>query len=257
VEILIVCLTAFAVSLLTFFSGFGLGTILAPVLMLFFPVDLSIAITAVVHFLNNLFKAALTGRKANMEVLVKFGVPAILAAVAGAWLLVHISDSQPLFTYSLFQHHLAVYPVKLIIAFLLVMFALMELIPRLRNISFHRDYLFAGGMLSGFFGGLTGNQGALRSAFLVRAGLEKTAYIATAAVLSLFVDISRLAVYATRMKLVEPVGLLLPVTCATVAAFAGTYLGSRLLQKVTYSFIQHTVALLLMLIAGGLAAGIL
>lgn len=58
----IICLVAFLTSGLTLFSGFGLGTLLLPVMALFFPIDAAIALTAVVHCLNNLFKFALLGR---------------------------------------------------------------------------------------------------------------------------------------------------------------------------------------------------
>lgn len=53
---LIICSVAFVASGLTFFSGFGLGTLLLPAFALFFTVEKAIALTAVVHFLNGLFK---------------------------------------------------------------------------------------------------------------------------------------------------------------------------------------------------------
>ena len=62
---LIICTAAFLVSGLTLFSGFGLGTLLLPVMALFFPIDAAIALTAIVHCLNNLFKFALLGRHAD------------------------------------------------------------------------------------------------------------------------------------------------------------------------------------------------
>lgn len=52
-EIIIISLVAFFVAILTFFSGFGLGTILTPIFMIFFPVDLAIGLTGIVHFFNN------------------------------------------------------------------------------------------------------------------------------------------------------------------------------------------------------------
>ena len=85
-EIVIICLAAFLTAILTFFSGFGLGTILAPVFAIFFPIDIAIALTGVVHFSNNLFKIALIGRNTDKAVLLRFGIPAILASLIGAWL---------------------------------------------------------------------------------------------------------------------------------------------------------------------------
>src|ERR1043165_8625577 len=71
----IVCLTALIGSLLTFFSGFGLGTMLLPAFALFFPMPLAITLVAIVHFLNNIFKLGLLGRAANRKLVLTFGIP--------------------------------------------------------------------------------------------------------------------------------------------------------------------------------------
>ena len=81
-EIAVICLAAFFTAVLTFFSGFGLGTILTPVFAIFFPIDIAIALTGVVHFSNNLFKIALVGKNTDKGVLLRFGIPAILGIVA-------------------------------------------------------------------------------------------------------------------------------------------------------------------------------
>lgn len=54
-----------------------------------------------------------------------------------------------------------------------------------------------GGVLSGFFGGLSGQQGAFRSAFLLHAGLDPQRFIATNAAIATLVDITRLVVYGS------------------------------------------------------------
>lgn len=90
-------------------------------------------------------------------------------------------------------HELTV--VKLVIAGIIIIFALFNLLPSLSNLAFERKYLPLGGALSGFFGGLSGNQGALRSAFLIKAGLGKEAFIGTGVVSAAIVDIARLLVY--------------------------------------------------------------
>jgi len=83
VEYLIVGVTAMLASGLTLFSGFGLGTMLLPVFVLFFPVNIAIGMTTIVHLLNNLFKLTLLARHANSRALVKFGLPAVFAAMPG------------------------------------------------------------------------------------------------------------------------------------------------------------------------------
>jgi uncharacterized protein len=256
-DIVIICLAAFITAILTFFSGFGLGTILTPVFMLFFPVELAIALTGVVHFFNNLFKIMLLGKKANKGVLLRFGIPAVAAAFAGAWLLLHIPDSRPLFSYEMAGRAFEVYPVKFIISLLLISFALMDIFPVLKNMQFGREKLPLGGALSGFFGGLSGNQGAFRSAFLIKAGLSKEAFIGTGVVVSTFIDFTRLGVYATRFSSSGLTDNLLVVVLAVISAISGAFLGNKLLKKVTINSIQLIVALMLILVSIALGSGIL
>ena len=256
-EIVIISITAFIVALLTFFSGFGLGSMLTPVFMIFFPVDLAIALTGIVHFFNNIFKLLLVGRKADKEVVLRFGIPAVIAAIVGSWLLLNITGLKPLFTYDAFGKNVEVYPVKFIISVLLIIFATIDLIPYFNNLQFGKDKLALGGALSGFFGGLSGNQGALRSAFLIKAGLSKEAFIATAVVVSTFVDFTRLGVYATRFTKAGLSGNLTLVTCATLSAIVGAYIGNKLLKKVTFRFLRVIIAIMLIIISLALGAGLI
>jgi uncharacterized membrane protein YfcA len=256
-EIFILPAAAFIVALLTFFSGFGLGTILTPVFMIFFPVDLAIALTGVVHFFNNVFKLILVGKRADRQVTLRFGIPAVLAAFAGAWILLQITELQPLFSYSIGGRRFDVSPVKFIISVLLILFAIIDLVPYFSKLQFSKDKLPIGGALSGFFGGLSGNQGALRSAFLIKAGLSKEAFIATAVVVSTFVDFTRLSVYASRFTKAGLHENLTLVICATLAAIAGAYVGNKLLKKVTLKFIQILVAIMLIGISLALGTGLM
>ncbi len=256
-EILIIAIAAFITAILTFFSGFGLGTILTPVFMIFFPVDLAIALTGVVHFFNNIFKIILVGKSADKAVLLRFGIPAVIASFIGAWILLHIPDSEPLFSYDMFGKSFEIYPVKLIISALLIIFASMDLIPYFNKMQFGKEKLPLGGALSGFFGGLSGNQGALRSAFLIKAGLTKEAFIGTAVVVSTFVDFTRLSVYATRFVKSGLTDNIILVILATLAAIAGAFIGNKLLKKVTIKYIQILIAIMLIAISLALGAGII
>lgn len=248
-------MVAFAAAILTFFSGFGLGTILTPVFMIFFPVDLAIALTGVVHFFNNIFKIILVGKNANKEVVLRFGIPAVLAAFVGAWLLINIPDAKPLFEYHLFGKQFSVYPVKFIISIILIIFAVLDLLPKFKDLQFSKNKLPIGGILSGFFGGLSGNQGALRTAFLIKAGLSKEAFIGTAVVVSTFVDFTRLGVYATRFSNANLLDNINLVLIATLSAICGAFIGNKLLKKITLRSLQIIVAIMLILLSLALAFG--
>lgn len=254
---LVICTVALLASALTFFSGFGLGTLLLPAFALFFPIEQAVALTAVVHLLNSLFKLVLVGRHADGQVVLRFGLPAIAMSFLGAWVLVWLAGIAPVFSYPAFGRVLAVTPVKLVVGLLLLLFASLELSPRFRKLSFGPQHMPLGGLLSGFFGGLSGMQGALRSAFLSRAGLTKEAFIGTGVVVACLIDFSRLAVYSTSVAgegARLDYGLL---GAAVLAAFLGAALGNHYLSKMTMPGIQRIVAVMLFVVALGLVSGLL
>ena len=253
---LIICLVALFGSALTFFSGFGLGTILVPVFALFFPIELAIALTAIVHFLNNLFKLSLIGKNINKKTVLDFGIPSIFGAIVGAYLLTFISKMNPIFEYTFYDHTFQVMPVKLTIAILLLLFALFEIIPKLSQLEFDTKYLKIGGLLSGFFGGLSGNQGALRTVFLIRANLSKESFIATGVVIACIVDVIRLSVYGEQIFKNTELNYSL-IIISTISAFIGAFIGNKLLKKITIVTIKYVVSVVLIIFSFLLGLGII
>jgi uncharacterized membrane protein YfcA len=259
----VVCSVALAVSALTLFSGFGLGTLLMPAFAIFFPVEIAIAATAVVHLANNLFKVGLLWRWADWGVVARFAVPAAIMAILGAALLTGLSDLPVLASYRLGDRTHEITVVKIVISLLIVVFALLELVPALETrVQFRRKHLPFGAALSGFFGGLSGHQGALRTAVLIRLGLSKEAFIATGVMCAVVIDVSRLLTYgvATSAGFFEDVaqaGILGLVGAATLAAFAGALIGRRLMQKITMATVHRLVGAMLILLSIGLASGLI
>jgi hypothetical protein len=254
---LVVTVVAFVASGLTFFSGFGLGTLLLPAFALFFPTGHAVALTAVVHFLNGIFKLVLVARHARPSIVLWFGVPAVLTSVIGAAVLVWLSGAGPLVSYRVLGRGAEITPVKLTVGGLLLVFGLAELWPRANALSFGPRWLPLGGALSGFFGGLSGMQGALRSAFLVRANLSKEAFIATGAVVAALIDVSRLGVYAGALAREHAHIDYALLAAAVLAAFAGALLGNRWLRAMTMQGVRRIVAALLLVVALALVAGLI
>ncbi|HLF18435.1 MAG TPA: sulfite exporter TauE/SafE family protein [Candidatus Omnitrophota bacterium] len=257
-EYFVVCLTALVASGLTFFSGFGLGTILMPVLAIFFPVPIAVGATAVVHLANNLFKLFLIGRSANKSIVVRFGIPAVFAALLGAFLLTYVSSVPVVASYRFSGHVHEVTIVKLVIGLLIVFFSCLEFIPAFAKISIDQKYMAIGGMVSGFFGGLSGNQGAFRSMFLIKAGLKKEEFIGTNVVLAVMVDFGRLIVYGIGLysvysTIVTDLGGL--VLAATISAFIGAFLGKMILKTVTLRAMKIAVGTMLILLGIALSMG--
>jgi hypothetical protein len=259
---LAVALAAFIAAGLTLYSGFGLGTLLLPVFALFFPAEMAVVATAMVHGANNVFKVSLLGRHADREVVLKFGLPAIAAAILGALALGWVAQSGSSLTIELNDEAIfKITPVKLVIGLLMIGFALFELVPRFRLLEFDRRYLSLGGVLSGFFGGLSGHQGALRSAFLAKAGLTTERFVASNAAIGFLVDLTRISVYvalftAAGGHVSDFSGWPLVIT-GSVSAFCGVLLGKRYLHKVTMTSIQTLVGILLFGVGLALVTGLL
>lgn len=261
-EFVIVALVAGLVSGLTLFSGFGLGTLLMPVFALFFPIEVAVAATAVVHGANNVFKISLLGRHADRSLVLRFGLPAIVAAFFGAAALGYVSQFPEILRYEAGARSAVITPIKLVMGLLMLFFAFFELLPRFRNIRFGDDHLLLGGALSGFFGGFSGHQGALRSAFLVKTGITTEAFVGTSAVIGFLVDLVRTLTYAGMFLLA---GASTPlggdewplVLTGIVAAFAGVVLGKRFLHKITMKTVQNLTGALLLVIALGLGSGLI
>lgn len=237
----LIAAAALAASIVTFFSGFGLGTALLPAFAAFLPTDVAVAMVAIVHLLNNALKLGLLRGHVVGRIFVRFGLPALVFAPFGALALDRLSGRS----------------LDVVIAALLIALGIQELVPRLARVAFSERYLVAGGAASGFLGGLAGLQGALRSAFLIRLGLDREAFIATGVAVAVVVDVGRIATYATQGTLRASGDALALAATGVVAASIGAIAGSRLLRSVTMRGIQIVVGVLLIAVAIALGTGLL
>lgn len=253
-DLVIIILVSFGASLLTFFSGFGLGTILAPVFMFFFEPIIAIALTAIVHFLNNIFKFTLLFKSIDFKIAFTFGLPAMAGSFFGSMLLFEMGGIV-LTKYQLGGAELQLELLKLVIATLLIFFAVLEIFPFIK-VNFKQKHLPIGGVLSGFFGGLTGHQGALRSMFMIKLGLQKETFIATGVLIACLIDITRLGVYAEKISGFNFSDSYPFILAATLSAFTGAILGKYLLKKITIDSLQIMVAIMIIIFSFALGLGI-
>ena len=256
-QIIIISLVALIVSCLSFFSGFGLGTLLLPAFVVFFPLDTAIALTAIVHLLNNILKFSILWKNVKWDIVIRFGLPAFFASFLGAKALFWVNQFPPFYAYHWLGKEMTLTWVKLIISVLMIVFVFLELMPVFKKISFPSKFLLLGGVVSGFFGGLSGHQGALRSMFLLKCGLTKEAFVATGVVIACLVDFSRLAVYWEYLLKFQYQNYLGLMIAAILSAFIGVLVGNQLIKKITMKTIQVIVSCMLLAIALLLGAGII
>jgi uncharacterized membrane protein YfcA len=145
---------------------------------------------------------------------------------------------------------------------LMFVFALFELVPTLRGLRFDRKYLALGGPLSGFSGGFSGHQWALRSAFLTKVGISPQAFVGTNALIGFLVDLARIVAYGSVVFLAGSGSIFdrhqwSMITVGCLAAFAGIFIGKRYLHKITMRTIQTITGVLLLGISTALLTGFL
>jgi len=224
---------------LTVLSGFGLGTLLTPLVVLFYPVKTAVVSVAFVHAANNLFMLALFRRRVVWRVVLRFGLLSIAGAALGALLLAGAQASA----------------VQVVLGAVLLAAGLAEIWAaggRTLRLPPWPGVDLALGFLSGLLGGLVGNQGALRAAYLLGTGLVGEPFVATAAAISTAVDATRLPLYLASPQLsrLHTSALALLIACA----FAGTYAGRGLLRHLSPEGFRRLVAAALCL-AGSLLLG--
>ena len=228
-----------------------------PVVALFLPLEVAVAVTALVHLANNALKLLLVGSHTDLFVFTRFGLPAILAAFAGALLLGWLSTMPVLYSYSTLGRDMSVSVLSFVIGLLIIGFAVMELSEGLSRLRLSKRWLPLGGILSGFLGGLSGHQGAFRSVFLLGAGLDKTSFIATGVSIAIVVDLTRLLVYGIDFSDTFEAGVWSMAALATCSAFVGTLIARQLFEKATLHTVRSAVACLLLLIGTGMLSGLI
>ena len=135
----------------------------------------------------------------------------------------------------------------------MLIFALIELIPSFKSKSFDKKCLPLGGFISGFFGGLSGHQGALRSAFLSKTEIEKHDFIAPSVSIAMIIDLVRVSSYFQLSNFEN-----LPwkmISFGVFFALTGTFFGKRYFDKKQNINIRLLVSVFLFLIGAAMILG--
>lgn len=235
-NILIPILAAFFAAALTLMTGFGLGTILTPVFLIFYDVKIAILIVAVVHLSNNLLKVSIFGRHISLDILKRFGVLTLMGAFIGAFLQGKMDSSV----------------VKVLLGLSLIFLGLKEAMGFGEKLRIPKKIDFIGGFLSGLLGGFVGNQGAVRSAYLLNYNIPKETFVATAAIIASVVDVTRIPIYIFNQRDVLSDNLLL-LSVTAVSAFAGTFAGRKFLKNISLKTFKFYVAATIVIIGTLLA----
>jgi uncharacterized protein len=224
-------LAAFFSEVIGTMAGFGSSTIFLPIALFFLDFKTALTLVAIFHISGNIGRITFFRHGFNKRLLVIFGLPSILLTLIGA-LLVSYSPSDIL---------------KLVLGVFLILFSFASLAKPEISFPANKKNSIVGGSLSGFFAGLIGTGGALRSAFLTSFNLEKSAYIATAAAISLAVDITRIPVYFGSGFLNEQFLYYIPILF--LLAIFGSFTGKKIVNRVSQPTFRKFVLVAITLVS--------
>ena len=221
-------------------SGFGLGSLLTPVLMLSMPAAEAVAVLALPHAWVTAVRWLRLRRDIHWPTFKQFGVASAIGGLAGAAL----------------QSTLGSDALTIVLGVLLLIAGTTELLRRPIPLPQTPAWRLIGGVASGLFGGLVGNQGGIRAAALLGFNLTPAQIVATATASALLVDAARVPIYFTAHGDVIAARIPLAVTIA-LAATAGTFLGVPLLRRIPTPAYRRMVGGLLVGIGSWLLIGTL
>jgi len=222
---------AFIAAAVASVAGFGTATMTIPFLAWIIGIKQAIVLIAFFHAFSNLFKLAMLKQAVNLRLIIYYGIPTIITAIIGAYLLDVVAPEG----------------IGLGIGIFLILFAIYSFVNPSRTLP-EKDYvLVSGGLLSGFTAGLIGLGGAIRGAFLVSTRTNKETYIATSAAIALLTDIARTATYVARGSLDSQHYWFIPLLI--IIGFAGTRLGIKLLKRLPDLIVKRVVLVMLVLVS--------
>ena len=220
-------------------SGFGIGSLLTPALVFFVPMPTAqaVAVLAIPHALATAIRFVRLRGDVHVPTFREFGVASAAGGLAGAALQSQLTS--PVLT--------------VVLAVLLMLAGTTELLRRRVPLPQTSGWRLTGGVLSGLFGGLVGNQGGIRSAALLGFQLKPRQLVATATASALLVDAARVPIYfITASAVIANWVYLLLVMCVGVTV--GTFVGVPLLGRIPESAYRRLVGALLIALSVSLVA---
>ena len=230
-ELLYISLLTLVAAIIGTITGFGTSTLMIPILVTFFPPIEAIFLVAIIHWSGNIWKVSLFHYGFNLRLLILFGTVGLATSYLGAYISLGANEQILL---RLLGGFLGGYVLFLI-------FRSKFKIPPSNTMA------LSGGALSGFFAGMFGIGGAIRSAFLSAFDLPKAIYIATAGAIGLLVDSTRIIAYFTDGAMLPKelwYGLLLFIPIS----FAGAWIAKRIVDKIPQNQFRTIIAILLLLV---------
>lgn len=210
-------------------AGFGIGSLLTPLLATRLGMTVAIAAVAIPHAVATALRCWRLRGSIDWPLMRGFGLLSAAGGLAGALLYTRFSNET----------------LTIVLAVLLIATSIAGLTNWSRRV--HMKSRFAPralGFASGLFGGVAGNQGGLRAAALLTFSLAPLPFVATSTATGLLVDAVRLPIYAWRSSaaLVDVAAL---IAIASAGVLVGTLAGERMLVGMSTDRFRMIVSVLI------------
>jgi hypothetical protein len=212
-------------------AGFGIGSVLTPAIAATTGTKLAVAAVSIPHAIGTSIRFWRFRREVDWAVVRSFGLTSAAGGLTGA-LLNTWATSRAL---------------ELVFGSLLMLAGASQVTGYAKRWQLRGTLAWLGGALSGFFGGLVGNQGGIRTAAMLGFEVSKRQFVATTTAVALLIDMTRVPVYLAveteRLASMWPALVL-----ATIGVIIGTIFGEKLLARVSEQRFRMVVGLLLLLL---------
>jgi len=212
-------------------SGFGIGSLLTPLIALQAGTKTAVAAVSLPHLIGTGLRFWRLRDSLDRRVFWRFGLTSAAGGLAGA--LLNARASSPALT--------------VVFGSLLVFAGAAQITASAQRWRFHGSVAWIAGALSGFFGGLVGNQGGIRSAAMLGFDLPKERFVATATAIALIVDAARMPVYVA-VERAQVAAIWSLVAIASVGVVVGTLAGQRVLAIVPEQRFKQIVGAIILLL---------
>jgi uncharacterized membrane protein YfcA len=209
-------------------AGFGIGSLLTPLLAASFGTATAVAAVAIPHAAATALRCLRLRSNIDWTVVRGFGLLSAAGGLIGALLYTRFSNDA----------------LTLTLGLLLVSTAVATIADLPSRVRVNGAVVGLFGLLSGLFGGLAGNQGGLRAAAMLSFSLPPVRYVATATATAMLVDLVRTPIYLWRAG-GELAPLTAPLGVATAGVLLGTLLGERILFGLSMRQFRYAIAVLI------------
>ncbi|WP_440945273.1 sulfite exporter TauE/SafE family protein [Methanosarcina sp. T3] len=230
-ETIFVALLTLLASVIGTLAGFGISTIMVPILLMVFPLPQTLLLVGIIHWFNDIWKMILFRKGIRWKLFLTFGLPGIFTSFIGSSLSLRISQEVLSRALGLF----------------LLAYVLFIIFNRTFKLSQRLSVAMSGGALAGFFAGIFGIGGEINAVALSTFNLEKAAYIATAGAISFMIDSTRIATYIKGGTELDPV-ILSGFLIFIPASLIGAMIGKKGVEKIPQGKFRNFVAVFILLL---------